>query len=122
MPLCYLGIALPKIVQLFGGNSVANTYLRWISFVGLCIPCMWGVGFMGYWDRVSHHYAYVWGSLGVKEVPAISPFYKTTPPSSMRYVTGAVLVSGAVLLMFLATIVILELEYLVQSSPVCGSW
>lgn len=122
------------IVKMFGGNSQTmwEFYLCLSGVVGLLIPCVWGPAFLSRWDRVAFWYSNQWGSVGVTSTPAPSPFYKEKPVGQSDLVlwlkrsavallaVGAVVV--AVLAMFGLTLVILELEILVQTAPLCGSW
>lgn len=122
------------LVQLFGSNTQSfwESYLRLSGLVGLLIPCIWGPAFLSRWDRMAHWYSSLWGSIGVTSIPAPSPFYKAKPAGQsnvlwwIKTVAIVLLSVGAVILAVLAmfgmNIAIMELEILVQNTPLCGSW
>ena len=122
------------IIKLFGSNTQSfwESYLRLSGLVGLMIPCVWGPAFLSRWDRMAHWYSSLWGSIGVTSIPAPSPFYKPQPAGQsntlwwMKTVTIVLLCIGAVILALLAmfgmNVVIMELEIVVQTTPLCGSW
>eukprot|EP01043_Picozoa_sp_COSAG02_P000235 COSAG02_NODE_4_length_69935_cov_46.806590_43_plen_923_part_00 len=122
------------VIQLFGSNTQSfwETYLRLSGLVGLAIPCVWGPAFLSRWDRMAHWYSSLWGSIGVVSIPAPSPFYKPQPAGQsnalwwMKTVAIVLLSIGAVifavLAMFGMNVVIMELEVVIQNTPLCGSW
>lgn len=122
-----LGLSLAKLLS---ENWTFN--LQVTGIVGILIPCVWGPAFLSRWDRMSFWYSNKWGSVGVTSIPAPNPFYRKKLVGQsdailwMKKGAVAVLSLVAVIAALVAmcgmNLVIMELEVLVQTAPLCGSW
>jgi hypothetical protein len=123
-----------EVANMFNQNSASfwEFYLQATGIIGLLIPCVWGPAFLSQWDRMSFWYSNLWGSVGVTSIPAPNPFYREQPEGSsdaiMWIKTGAVhllsllAVIVALVAMCGMNLIIMEMEVLVQTAPLCGSW
>ena len=84
---------------------------------------------LGKWDRYSHRLADRWGAVGVTELPTISPFYNENAHHIgcdwrvwLHYLVSLCAVVGAVVVMFICSLVVMSIEVLIQTTPLCGTW
>ena len=122
-----LGLSLATMVS---KNWTFN--LQVSGIVSILIPCVWGPAFLSRWDRMSFWYSNKWGSVGVTSIQAPNPFFRKKPVGQsdaiwvMKKGAVAALSLVAVIVALVAmccmNLVIMELEVLVQTAPLCGSW
>ena len=120
--------------------------MRVEGFLGLLIPCMFGPFCVGRWDIEALRLTSRWAASDIG-APMKNPFYEPVDKALLKPLFGQLaqkylglkvrrkqlydgvwaiwsifLVSAAVFILFVLSILVMECETLVQITPICGSW
>ena len=102
-----------------------STFLQISGLLGLLIPCVWGPLFLGAWAHVSSGLVAQWQNLGLVQQDVPSPNYNPKRTCLATMLIVLIGVSGtalAVSSVFVLSILVMEMEVMIASTPLCGSW